>query len=155
MGTALGKYIKSKRKAAKRSAQALSRQAGISKSYLDYIESGIREPKPDVLAKIAASLNMPLDPLIDKQKQDQLKSAIDKLRTGCTAENGEDDMTADDRALAVTQAAFQNACDNARFAEFIGNPDLRAILKAGARLSDADLAIIRKIMESLYPNEFK
>lgn len=164
MGLALGQYIKTTRKAAKLSAQALSKEAGISKSYLDYIESGAREPKPDVLAKIAVSLNVPLDALIDKQKQDQLKSAVNKLRaegavvTGdgilALARNAEGDMTVDEKALAMTQAAFQGASDDARFAEFIGNPDLRAILKAGAKLSDADLVKIRKIMESLYPDEF-
>ncbi len=164
MGLILGQYIKTTRKAAKMSAQALSKEAGISKSYLDYIESGAREPKPDVLAKIAVSLNVPLDALIDKQKQDQLKSALNKLRAGnavlegegllALARNAEDDMTVDGKALAMTQAAFQGASDDARFAEFIGNPDLRAILKAGAKLSDVDLAKIRKIMESLYPEEF-
>lgn len=164
MGLALGQYIKSTRKSAKLSAQALSKEAGISKSYLDYIESGAREPKSDVLAKIAVLLNVPLDALIDKQKQDQLKSAVNKLRAESAvvsgeglltlARNADDDMTVDEKALAMTQAAFQGASDDARFAEFIGNPDLRAILKAGAKLSDADLIKIRKIMESLYPDEF-
>jgi transcriptional regulator with XRE-family HTH domain len=164
MGLALGKYVRETRKSAKLSALALSKEAGISKSYLDYIESGAREPKPDVLAKIAASLNVPLDALIDKQKQDQLQSAFNKLRaenatTGneellALARNAGEDMTVDEKALAMTQAAFQSVSDDARMAEFIGNSDLRAILKAGAKLSDEDLAKIRKIMESLYPNEF-
>jgi transcriptional regulator with XRE-family HTH domain len=164
MGLALGQYIKSTRKAAKLSAQALSQKAGISKSYLDYIESGAREPKPDVLAKIAASLHIPLDALIDKQMQDQLKSAASKLRaenatvsddgTLALARNAGDDMTVDERALAMTQAAFQGVSDDSRYAEFIGNPDLRAMLKAGAKLSDENLQKIRKIMESLYPDEF-
>jgi transcriptional regulator with XRE-family HTH domain len=164
MGLALGQYIKATRKTAKMSAQALSQKAGISKSYLDYIESGTREPKPDVLAKIAVSLNAPLDALIDKQKQDQLKAAVNKLRAGnaaagdkgllALARNADDGMTVDEKALAITQAAFQGANDDARFVEFIGNPDLRAILKVGAKLSDGDVAKIRKVMESLYPEEF-
>ena len=164
MGLALGQYVKTTRKAAKLSALALSKEAGISKSYLDYIESGAREPKPDVLAKIAAALNVPLDALIDKQKQDQLQKALNKLSAEnatisgdemmALARNADDDMTVDEKALAMTQAAFQNASDDARLAEFIGNPDLRAILKAGAKLSDEDLVKIRKIMESLYPDEF-
>ncbi len=164
MGLALGQYIKSTRKAAKLSALTLSNEAGISKSYLDYIESGVREPKPDVLAKVAVALNVPLDALIDKQKQDQLKSALNRLKAeGATAAGGGllalarsagDKMTVDEKALAMTQAAFQGASDDARFAEYIGNPDLRAILKAGAKLSDTDLAKVRKIMESLYPDEF-
>lgn len=164
MGLALGQYIKTTRKSAKLSAQALSKEAGISKSYLNYIESGAREPKPDVLAKIAASLNVPLEALIDKQKKDQIQSAMNKLSadnatTGgegilALARNADEDMTVDEKALAMTQAAFQGVSDETRFAEFIENPDLRAILKAGAKLSDDDLAKIRKIMESLYPNEF-
>jgi transcriptional regulator with XRE-family HTH domain len=164
MGLALGQYIKSTRKAVKLSAQALSKKAEISKSYLDYIESGAREPKPDVLAKIAVSLNVPLEALIDKQMKDQLESAGNKLRAEnantndcdmlAVARNAGTDMTVDERALAMTQAAFQGVSDDSRYAEFIGNPDLRAILKAGAKLSDEDLQKIRKIMESLYPNEF-
>lgn len=164
MGMALGQYIKTTRKAAKLSAQALSREAGISKSYLDYIESGAREPKPDVLAKIAVALNVPLDALIDQQRKDQLKSAVNKLKAEnatvsedsirSIARSSDDEMTVDERALAMTQAAFEGALDDAKYAEFISNPDLRAILKAGAKLSDDDLAKIRKIMESLHPNEF-
>jgi len=164
MGLALGQYIKSARKSAKMSAMALSKASGISKSYLDYIESGAREPKPDVLARIAVLLNVPLDALIDQQKKDQLASAVNKLRAENTALTGEgmlvaarsadDEMTVDERALAMTEAAFRGAMDDAKYAEFIGNPDLRAILKAGAKLSSDELVKIRKIMESLYPDEF-
>ena len=128
------------------------------------IESGAREPKPDVLAKIGVSLNVPLDALIDKQMQDQLKSAVNKLRaenaasledgTLALARNAGEDMTVDERALVMTQAAFQGASDDTRYVEFIGNPDLRAILRAGEKLSDEDLQKIRKIMEALYPDEF-
>lgn len=164
MGLALGQYLKSARKAAKMSAMTLSKEAGISKSYLDYIESGAREPKPDILARIAVSLNVPLDALIDQQKKDQLASAVSRLRAETTTLSGNglqavarsagDEMTVDERALAMTQAAFQGAMDDAKYAEFIGNPDLRAILRAGAKLSNEELAKIRKIMESLYPDEF-
>ena len=164
MGLALGQYLKSARKAAKMSAMALSKEAGISKSYLDYIESGAREPKPDILARIAVSLNVPLDALIDQQKKDQLSSAVNKLRAESTtltgdglqavARSADDEMTVDERALAMTQAAFQGAMDDAKYAEFIGNSDLRAILRAGAKLSDEELVKIRKIMEYLYPDEF-
>ena len=45
----------------------------ISKSYLDYIESGAREPQVDIL-KIAA-LKTPLAALLDIQKE-QLETAI-------------------------------------------------------------------------------
>jgi transcriptional regulator with XRE-family HTH domain len=69
MGLALGQYIKSVRKTAKLSAVKLSNEAGISKSYLDYIESGAREPAVDVLAKLAAVLLIPLEALLDVQKK--------------------------------------------------------------------------------------
>ena len=164
MGLALGQYVKSARKSTKMSALSLSKAAGISKSYLDYIESGAREPKPDVLAKIAATLDIPLDALIDQQRKDQLKSAVNRLKAENATAIGEgirsiargsdDEMTVDERALAMTQAAFEGALDDAKYAEFISNPDLRAILKAGAKLSNDDLVKIRKIMESLYPDEF-
>ena len=164
MGLALGQYVKSARKSKKMSALSLSKASGISKSYLDYIESGAREPKPDVLAKIAAALDIPLDALIDQQRKDQLKSAVNRLKAENATATGEgirsiargsdDEMTVDERALAMTQAAFEGALDDAKYAEFISNPDLRAILKAGAKLSNDDLVKIRKIMESLYPDEF-
>ena len=164
MGLALGQYLKSARKSTKMSALALSKVAGISKSYLDYIESGAREPKPDVLAKIAVTLDVPLDALIEQQRKDQLKSAVNRLKAENATTAGEglrsiarssnEEMTVDERALAMTQAAFEGALDDAKYAEFISNPDLRAILKVGAKLSNEDLAKIRKIMESLYPDEF-
>ena len=164
MGLVLGQYIKTTRKDAKLSAQTLSKETGISKSYLDYIESGAREPKPDVLAKIAVALDVPLDALIEQQKKDQLKSAVNRLKAENATTTGEglrsiarssdEEMTVDERALAMTQAAFEGALDDAKYAEFISNPDLRAILKVGAKLSNEDLAKIRKIMESLYPDEF-
>jgi transcriptional regulator with XRE-family HTH domain len=164
MGLSLGQYVKSVRKSAKMSAAALSKEAGISKSYLDYIESGAREPKPDVLAKLAVSLNVPLEALIEMQNKDQLASAYNRLSAENTAltgddlravaRSGDDELTIDERALAMTQAAFQGASDPSKYADFIENADLRAIVKAGAKLTEEDLQKIRKIMESLYPNEF-
>jgi hypothetical protein len=122
------------------------------------------QPKPDVLAKIAVALDIPLDALIEQQRKDQLKSAVNRLKAENATTTGEglrsiarsstEEMTVDERALAMTQAAFEGALDDAKYAEFISNPDLRAILKVGAKLSNEDLAKIRKIMESLYPDEF-
>jgi transcriptional regulator with XRE-family HTH domain len=164
MGLALGQYVKFARKEAKLSALALSKTVGISKSYLDYIESGAREPKPDVLARIGAALEIPITALIEQQQKDLLGSAIIKLKGENATEDGEElrsiarstneKMTIDERALAMTQAAFEGVSDDAKYAEYVSNPELRAILKVGARLSNEDLVKIRKIMESLYPNEF-
>ena len=69
MGIALGQYLKAVRKEAKLSALKLSKDVGISKSYLDYIESGAREPQIDILVKIAAALKTPLEALFDIQKK--------------------------------------------------------------------------------------
>jgi hypothetical protein len=103
--------------------------------------------------------------LIDQHKKDQLKSALNRVKAAGATPQGEslssiarstdNDSTVDERALAMTQAVFEGSLDDAKYAEYISNPDLRAILKAGAKLSNDDLAKIRKIMESLYPDEFK
>lgn len=165
MGLALGQYIKSVRKTAKLSAVKLSNEAGISKSYLDYIESGAREPAVDVLAKLAAVLLIPLEALLDVQKKEQLESAINKLRADhvslsedeirAVARTADSSQSLDERALAKAQEAFRDSNNAAKYADYIENPDLRAIVRAGARLSGEDLEKLRKVMESLYPNEFK
>ena len=165
MGLALGQYIKSVRKSTKQSAAKLSKEAGISKSYLDYIESGAREPAVDVLAKLAAVLQIELDALIEIQKKEQLESALNKLRAEnasvgdgelrAVARTADEGLTIDEQALAMTQAAFRDASNAARFADYIENPNLRAIVKAGAKLDNDDLEKLRKVMQSLYPDEFK
>jgi transcriptional regulator with XRE-family HTH domain len=165
MGLSLGQYIKSVRKSMKMSAAKLSKDAGISKSYLDYIESGAREPQPEILAKLAVILEVQLDALLEIQKKEKLESALNKLRAenaslnddelravARTADNG---LSVDRQALAMMQEAFRDANDAARVADYIENPNLRAIVKAGARLSDEELEKLRKVMESLYPNEFR
>ena len=52
MGVQLGKYIKNCRQEKKVAVKTLAAATGISKSYLDYIEAGAREPQVDMLAKI-------------------------------------------------------------------------------------------------------
>lgn len=165
MGIELGQYIKTIRKNQKMSVKDLSETAGISKSYMDYIESGAREPQVEMLAKIAAVLQIPLVTLLDIQKKEQLQSAITKLRTeGVThsedeiravARTANDDLTVDEQALAQTQEAFRTTGNPALLADYIANQDLRAIVKAGATLTEEDLEKLRKVMESLYPDAFK
>jgi transcriptional regulator with XRE-family HTH domain len=165
MGLSLGQYIKSVRKSAKLSASKLSKDAGLSKSYLDYIESGAREPQPEMLAKIAVILGVPLDALLEIQKKEKLESALNKLRAEkadlsedslrAVARTADDILDVDKKALALTQEAFRDASNAARVADYIENPNLRAIVKAGARLGDEELAKLKKVMESLYPDEFK
>lgn len=164
MGQQLGKFIKNCRREKKVSVKNLSLGTGISKSYLDYIESGAREPQVEMLAKIAAFLNLPLDKLLEIQKREQLETALTKMSIGedatldgeihGVARTGDSSQTLDRSALAKTMEAFRKSPDDKALAEFVENPDLKAIVRAGASLSDEDLAKLRKVMESLYPDAF-
>jgi len=164
MGVKLGAYIKNERRDKKISAKTLSTKTGISKSYIDYIESGAREPQVDMLAKIAVVLDVPLEALVDIQKREQIMSAITKL-SGSNVKTEDDEIRAiartvdssqsiDAEALAKTKEAFRKAGDDSRIADFVENPTLKVIVKAGATLADEDLEKVRKVMESLYPNAF-
>jgi transcriptional regulator with XRE-family HTH domain len=165
MGIALGQYIKGLRKENKMSALKLSKDAGISKSYLDYIESGAREPQVDILIKIAAALKIPLMALLDVQKREQLETAINKWRAEnadisdsdirAVARTADGGLAIDEQALAMAQEAFRDSSNASKLADFIENEHLRAIVKAGAELTNEDLEKIRKVMESLYPDVFK
>lgn len=165
MGIALGQHIKTLRKENKMSALSLSKDVGISKSYLDYIESGAREPQIDILVKIAAALKNPLSALLDIQKKEQLEAAINKWRAEnanitdadirAVARTADGGLCIDEQALAMAQEAFRDSNNAAKLAQFIENEHLRAIVKAGAELTNEDLEKLRKVMESLYPNEFQ
>lgn len=164
MGVKLGAYIKNTRRDKKISAKALSTKTGISKSYIDYIESGAREPQVDMLAKIAVVLAVPLEAMVDIQKREQIQSAITKLSVSdvkagddeirAVARSADDSQSIDAEALAKTKEAFRMAGDDSSIADFVENPNLKAIVKAGATLSDEDLEKVRKVMESLYPDAF-
>lgn len=164
MGVKLGTYIKNERRDKKISAKTLSTKTGISKSYIDYIESGAREPQMDMLAKIAVVLGVPLETMVNIQKKEQMESAITKLSVS-TVEASEDEIRAvartanskeaiDAAALAKTQEAFRATADDSNIADFVENSNLKAIVKAGATLDDEDLEKVRKVMESLYPDAF-
>lgn len=164
MGQKLGKYIKNIRREKKVSVKNLSAATGISKSYIDYIESGAREPQVEMLAKIAAVLVVPLETMINIQKKEQLEAAITKLSVEdittsegdlrAVARTADSRLTIDEAALAQTQEAFRAAETDKTLADFFENPDLKAIVRAGATLSDEDLDKLRKVMESLYPHAF-
>lgn len=164
MGIQLGRFIKTSRQEKKMSVKTLSSSAGISKSYIDYIEAGAREPQVEMLAKIAAVLDLPLEKLLDIQKREQMQTAITRLRIQsasndgdeirAVARGGDSDQALDQKALSKTMEAFRYAPDDRRLAEFVENPDLKAIVRAGASLSDEDLEKLRKVMESLYPDAF-
>ncbi len=164
MGQQLGKYIKNLRREKKVAVKTLSEKTGISKSYLDYIESGAREPQVDMLAKIAAVLDSPLETMLDIQKREQMQAAIIKLTVSdsgvvtedlrAVARTADSGLTIDEKALAKTRAAFEAAPNDRQLAELVENPVLKSIMRAGATLSDEELDKLRKVMESLYPNAF-
>ena len=164
MGQQLGKYIKNCRQEKKMAVKTLAKVTGISKSYLDYIESGAREPQVDMLAKIAAVLDLPLATMLDIQKKEQLQSAMTRLQVEnasdsgdevrAVARTGDSSQSLDQKALGKTMEAFRASPDDRMMAEFVENPDLKAIMRAGASLSDEDLEKLRKVMESLYPDAF-
>lgn len=164
MGQQLGKYIKNCRQEKKMAVKTLAKVTGISKSYLDYIESGAREPQVDMLAKIAAVLDLPLATMLDIQKKEQLQSAMTRLQVEnasddgdevrAVARTGDNNQSLDQKALSKTMEAFRASPDDRMLAEFVENPDLKAIMRAGASLSDEDLEKLRKVMESLYPDAF-
>jgi len=164
MGQQLGKYIKNCRQDRKMAVKTLATKTGISKSYLDYIESGAREPQVDMLAKIAAVLDLPLATMLDIQKKEQLQSAMTRLRVEkasddgdeirAVARTGDSSQSLDQKALSKTMEAFRASPDDRMLAEFVENPDLKAIMRAGATLSDEELEKLRKVMESLYPDAF-
>ena len=164
MGLKLGKYIKNCRQEKKMAVKTLAKATGISKSYLDYIEAGAREPQVEMLAKIAAVLDLPLEKLLDIQKREQIQTTITKLQVQGTSDDGDEvravarsgdsGQALDQMALSKTLEAFRSAPDDKQLAEFVENPDLKAIMRAGASLSDEDLEKLRKVMESLYPDAF-
>ena len=164
MGQQLGEYIKNLRREKKIAVKTLSEKTGISKSYLDYIESGAREPQVEMLAKIAVILDSPLETMLDIQKKEQMQAAIVKLTVSdfgvatddlrAVARTADSGLTIDERALAKTRAAFETAPDDRQLAELVENPVLKSIMRAGATLSDEELVKLRKVMESLYPNAF-
>ena len=63
-------------------------------------------------------------------------------------------MPIDDKALAKVQASFKSATGDRELAEYVENQDLKAIVRAGAKLDDEDLKKIKGVMESLYPDAF-
>lgn len=164
MGLKLGTYIKNARREKKIAAKTLAAKTGISKSYIDYIESGAREPQVEMLAKIAAVLHSPLETMVNIQKREQIDAAITKLSVSqidasedeirAVARTADSSHAIDKEALAKTQAAFRMADNDSKIADFVEDPNLKAIVRAGAALPPEDLEKVRKVMESLYPDAF-
>jgi len=167
MGKRLGNYIKTLRKEKKIPARVLSEQSGISKSFVDYVENGLREPSAESLAKIAAALDVPLDNLINIQVAEQLGKAatafeisnanLDEVTSNlrATGRDRENHGTVGEEALKKVQLALQGTSTKQAVLDVIQNADLRAIFRASENLSDQELLKIRKAIESLYPDAFK
>lgn len=72
--TNLSERIKEERSKRGLSLDKLSKQSGVSKTYLSELESGSKtNPSVDVLLKIALSLNVPLDYLLHGKKEESLE----------------------------------------------------------------------------------
>ena len=105
-----------------------------------------------------------MEKLLDIQKREQIQTAITKLQVQGTSDDGDEvravarsgdsGQALDQMALSKTLEAFRSAPDDKQLAEFVENPDLKAIMRARASLSDEDLEKLRKVMESLYPDAF-
>lgn len=63
MENELGCYIRKIRKEKKYSSKEAAYLTGISKSYWDFIENGLRNPSYEILIKIAKTLNCEIDDL--------------------------------------------------------------------------------------------
>jgi transcriptional regulator with XRE-family HTH domain len=167
MGKKLGTYIKSLRKEQKIPARVLSERTGISKSFIDYVENGLREPSAESLAKIAAALDVSLDTLINIQVEEQLDKAATAFEVSnadlenvsldlrAAGRNRDNKSNVSEEALKKVKLALQGSSNKQAVLDIIQNADLRAIFRASDNLSDDDIAKIRKVMESLYPDAFK
>ncbi|HZK85383.1 MAG TPA: helix-turn-helix domain-containing protein [Desulfosporosinus sp.] len=167
MGKCLGKYIKRIRKEEKYSVKLLANSSGISKSYIDYIENGLREPSPEMLAKIAVSLKTSFETLLKIQQKEQLERAAIALEISNTdlsnlsidmrtmRRNSENVLDVNVEALKKIKLAFKKSGDEQAVVDSITSPDLRAIVRASINLDDKDITKLRKAMESLYPYAFE
>jgi transcriptional regulator with XRE-family HTH domain len=167
MGKSLGEYIKGIRKEQKSPVKLVAESSGISKSYIGYIESGLREPSPEMLARIAVSLEISFDTLLKIQQKEQLERAAIALEVSnaepsnvsvdmyAMRRNSENTSDVNVEALKKIKLAFTKSADKKTVVDSITSPDLRAVVRASSNLEDADIAKLRKVMESLYPDAFK
>ena len=161
MGKSLGKYIKGIRKEKRSSVKLLAESSEISKSYIDYIENGLREPSPEMLAKIAVSLEISFNTLLKIQQKEQLERAAvalevintDLSNVSIDIRNSENISDVNAEALKKIKSAFTKSADEQ--VVVITSPDLRAIVRASINLDDKEITKLRKAMESLYPYAFK
>jgi transcriptional regulator with XRE-family HTH domain len=62
-GNALGSRIRALRRLKRMTQQELAEKLNLSASQLSNIERGVKEPKPELLEKMAARLNIPREEL--------------------------------------------------------------------------------------------
>ena len=84
----LGERVRFFRLQANLSQEDLAEKAGIGVRHISYIENGNTNPSVDVLANIAASLNVTLDQLLIDSLSDDLQNRTDlnKLLLECSPE---------------------------------------------------------------------
>ncbi len=75
----IAQRIRQKRKAAHLSIEQLAEKAGISTSYLAYIESGNRRPTLETLDKLAVALELPVSDLVKVDARDGQKKLDDAV----------------------------------------------------------------------------
>jgi transcriptional regulator with XRE-family HTH domain len=63
MATSIGETLQEHRRAARLTLRQLAERAGVSNPYLSQIERGLRRPSADVLARLAAALEISSDAL--------------------------------------------------------------------------------------------
>ena len=135
MSILFGNYLKTKRNEKNLTSAQVSKAAGISKTYYDYIERGEREPKLYVLAKIAGALGVSLNSLLEVKKRGNLNEALKKLD-----ENPDGDSK---ETITAAIEAINSALNK--------NDDLQVIIRAGLLLDASSLSKMKGIMEVLYP----
>lgn len=78
----LGEYIREQRNAAQLSLRQLARNAGVSNPYLSQVERGLRKPSAEILAQIAAALQISAETLyvraglLEAQDAGRVRTAI-------------------------------------------------------------------------------
>ena len=85
----IGEIIRHRRKERRISLSELSRMTGVSKSYLSYIERGMKKnPSIDVIRKIFSTLNLPITLLTSIEDTDlrEIEKRRQFIRDSCALE---------------------------------------------------------------------
>ena len=128
----------------------MCKSIGVSKSFYDYIESGMREPKLVLLSKIATKLELSLEAIIEVKMKEQLLDALDILSKEAEETGG---SLAKNAVVAIENMLSGNIATD-KVLDHIENSDLRHIVVAAQKLDSATLKKLKRAMEALYPEVF-